>query len=106
MLYVICIVIFLKQLLFSFLQHLEKLTDSYMAFGDGPFVVDILKEMTSKSARSCIAKVPFKKCNIAGRKKQRDVMSGIGEGKMFGTITGVRESRRIGLFSPDYVSLA
>ena len=31
------------------LQHLEKVTDSYMAYGDGPFVVDILKEMTSKS---------------------------------------------------------
>ena len=29
-------------------QHLQKATDSYLTFGDGPFVVDILKEMTSR----------------------------------------------------------
>ena len=27
---------------------LHKATDSYLTYGDGPFVVDILKEMTSK----------------------------------------------------------
>jgi hypothetical protein len=34
-------------LIFS-LQHLQRATDSYLFYGDGPFVVDILKEMTSK----------------------------------------------------------
>ena len=30
-------------------QHLQKATESYLTYGDGPCVVDILKEMTSKT---------------------------------------------------------
>ena len=33
-------------------KHLQKATDSYLTYGDGPYVVEILKEMTSKNVNS------------------------------------------------------
>ena len=39
---------------FQVLSHyLQKATDSYLVYGDGPYLLDILKEMTSKIGR-CI----------------------------------------------------